>query len=426
MPVVDVDSHVYEPPAVWDRVPIEYQSLARAAFYHEVDRDGNRLTILNGAPGRDLNRSRLVRQAVWRPGMTSEEIGGLDPDVFQPLNPGAFEVGARLADMDATGIDVAVVFPTLFGEYLPLVVNPDAAAILSRAYNDWIWDFAQEAGGRLHPVALLPVNSVLLAQRELDRVVEKGFTSVMIRPAFYQMQRVVEHTPGAQRQEAMRRVLLSGAVGGGAEPDLDRVYIQDRLFRPLWAQLEQLGVIVCIHPSLGITGPDSVSSGAFADRVSRRLGANHSIAEPIAYMQDADLFMTAAFFQGLFEDHPNLRLAIVHSGATWVPLAIEKSETYLWLVPQFGQAGVCLEPQEVWDRHPILVSFDGWERSVGRMPDRLGEKAAWGSRYPSHDASTPAEARAMLEGEGVDEATIERLLGGYAARLFDIGVPAGV
>jgi hypothetical protein len=32
----------------------------------------------------------------------------------------------------------------------------------------------------------------------------------------------------------------------------------------------------------------------------------------------------------------------------------------------------------------------------------------------------------MLEREGVDAATIERLLGGYAAELFDIRVPAGL
>src|SRR5581483_7787273 len=99
MAVVDVDSHVYEPPEVWDRVPVEYRSMARSAFYHEVGPDGSRLTIVNGAPGRELDRSRLVRQAVWQPGMTADSIGQLDPDVFQPLTPGASDVSARLADM---------------------------------------------------------------------------------------------------------------------------------------------------------------------------------------------------------------------------------------------------------------------------------------------------------------------------------------
>ena len=76
--------------------------------------------------------------------------------------------------MDQMGVDAAVVFPTLFTEYLPLVQNPDAAAVLAQAYNDWIWDFAAEAEGRLHPVALIPMHSALLAQRELDRVADQG------------------------------------------------------------------------------------------------------------------------------------------------------------------------------------------------------------------------------------------------------------
>ena len=127
--------------------------------------------------------------------------------------------------------------------------------------------------------------------------------------------------------------------------------------------------------------------------MSRRLGVTHTVAEPIAYMQDADLFVTAALFHGLLEDLPNLRLAILHSGATWVPLALEKCETYLWL-GGLRSAPVCLEPEEVWERHPLLVSFDSWEKPVGRMPDVPRDKAAWGSRYPHHDTPGPDEAAA--------------------------------
>ena len=214
--VVDVDSHVYEPTAIWDQyVPSELRGVARAAFYHEVDGEGNRLTILNGRPGRELNRSQLVRQAIWRPGMTPDDIGSLDPDVFQPLNPGAYDPGARLADMDAMGVDAAVVFPTLFTEYVPLVENPDAAATLARAYNDWIWDFAAQGNGRLHPVAIIPMHAPLLAHRELDRVAEKGFTSVMIRPAFYMMAQLEEHSAEARLRQSMRRLIT--AANGGAD-----------------------------------------------------------------------------------------------------------------------------------------------------------------------------------------------------------------
>lgn len=419
--VVDVDSHVYEPTAVWDRVPAEYRGLARSAFFHEVDRFGNRVTVVNGGVGRELNRSRLVRQAIWRPGMSPEDIGKLDPDEFLPLTPGASDPVARLGDMDAMGVDLAVVFPTLFAEYLPLVENPDAAAMLAAAYNDWIWDFAAQGEGRLHPVAIVPMHAPLLAQRELDRVAEKGFRSVMIRPAFYRIPSIELHTMASVVSRTMRRMLAEASGGADLGP---RTFVEDVPYRAVWAQIDELGLVACVHPSLGITGPDSISSGGFAERVSHRLGATHTVAEPIAYMQDADLFVTAALFHGLLEDHPTLKMAILHSGASWVPLALEKCETYLWLSPQFGHAAVSLEPEEVWERHPLLVSFDGWEKPVARMPDRLGDKAAWGSRYPYHDTSTPAEARGMLEAEHVDSGMIDALLGGHAVDLFGLEVPA--
>jgi hypothetical protein len=35
---------------------------------------------------------------------------------------------------------------------------------------------------------------------------------------------------------------------------------------------------------------------------------------------------------------------------------------------------------------------------------------------------TPAEARAMLEGAGVDSSVVERLMGGHAAEIFQLPV----
>src|SRR5262249_53410679 len=163
----------------------EFRGLARSAFYHEVDDEGNRLTVVNGAPGKELNRSRLVRQAIWKPGMTVDEIGALDPDEFVPITPGAYDPQARVADMDAMGVDQAVGVPTLLHQHLPLVENPQAAAALAQGYNDWVWDFAEQTNGRVHPVAILPLHSMLLARRELDRVADKGFTSLVIRPAYF-------------------------------------------------------------------------------------------------------------------------------------------------------------------------------------------------------------------------------------------------
>jgi predicted TIM-barrel fold metal-dependent hydrolase len=416
--VVDVDSHVYEPAAVWDdHVPTGDRDRVMQAFSSRVGVDGTVETILNGAPARGLNRRKIIRQAIWRPGMTVEDIGALDPDVAHPLNPGAWDAAARLADMDAMGVDRAVVYPTLLTEYLPQILDRDAATILCRAYNDWVWTLAEAAGGRLHPVAALPLQDPAAAGEELERVHAIGFRAALLRPAFY---RLAE--PGGSRGAAMLQAM--GQQSGGTGPtDGLPVFVEDVPFRALWARCAELGVVACVHPSTGITGPDGISSGGFAERVSAGMDVHHTITEPIAYMQDADLFVTTALFHGLFEDLPEVRVAIAHAGTTWVPLALEKSETYLWLGGR-GGVPVCLEPEEVWDRHPICVSFDSWERPVARMPDRLGDKAAWGSRYPHHDASGPADARRMLEDHHVEETMIDRLLGGNATNLFGLAINA--
>jgi predicted TIM-barrel fold metal-dependent hydrolase len=410
--VVDIDSHVFEPAAIWDDyVPSGERARATRAFHHSLDGEGNEATILNGRPARSLNRSKIVRQAVWRPGMRPEDIGSLDPHIFHPLNPGAADPKARLADLDLMGIAHQVVFPSLFGEYLPQVADPEAAVVLARAYNDWVADFAAAGDGRLHAVAILPMQSPDLASAELERVAARGLGAVMIRPSFYQLE-----------AEGFGLMPVDPAAANMARP----FFVEDKPFRPVWEKADELGLVACVHPYLGITGPETISSGGFTERVSARLPVQHTVTEPIAYIQDADLFVTAVLFHGLLEDLPGLKLAVVHAGCTWVPLALEKCETFLWIGEGgFPSVPVCLNPEEVWERHPLLVSFDSWEKSVARIPGVLGGKAAWGSRYPHHDASEPAEATAMLAEHNVDEATVAALMGGHARALFGLDFDPG-
>jgi predicted TIM-barrel fold metal-dependent hydrolase len=200
-------------------------------------------------------------------------------------------------------------------------------------------------------------------------------------------------------------------------------YVEGDHFQPLWRQLEELGVVACVHPSVGVTNPEPTSAGAYAERIAERMRIGHSVAEAVAGIQDTGVFLTAAAFHGLLEDFPALKLAFPHSGSTMVPLVLEKAETYLWLGSGFGRSGpVSLEPEEVFHEHPVLTSFDSWETPVARMPDEFVDVAGWGSRYPNHDTGTPAEAVDMLRAHDVDDSVIARLMGGNAIELFDLKV----
>lgn len=383
--IVDCDSHVWEPTEVWTKyLDQEYRVIARTAFWHEAADLGGSVIIVNGTQAKPMNSSGINRHAVWKPGMKPEDIGALDPDAPHPINPGAYDPAARLKDMDAMGVQVAVLFPTLFAEYFPVIQNPDAAAALARAYNDWIHDFAALAPQRLIPAALLPMQDVTFALRELRRIAARGFRAVFIRPSFIN-QRFPNHS----------------------------------YYASLWRELEALGLVACIHPSSGHTNAEWTSEGAYVERVAGYLRIGHSVAESVAPTMDNAIFLTAMCFCGHMEDFPRLKLSFLHAGASWVPLTLEKSETYLWLMS--ATQDVSLEPDHLFFQRPYLVGFNTWESSVARMPDVYGSIAAWGSRYPHHDASEPSEALANLRKWKVPEDIVARYMGGNAAQQFGIG-----
>jgi hypothetical protein len=84
---------------------------------------------------RDKGNPNLPRHALWRPGMDWDAIGALDPHVKHQVTEGASDSHARLADMDAMGVDQALLYPTWFAEGFFPVRDPDVAYALARAYN---------------------------------------------------------------------------------------------------------------------------------------------------------------------------------------------------------------------------------------------------------------------------------------------------
>jgi predicted TIM-barrel fold metal-dependent hydrolase len=384
--IVDANSSVWEPTAIWTEfLSAGERVLAEEAFWHERGARGSELTVVNGRAVRSLNRSRLNRFACWRPGDTPSSIGALDPNKPErDENPGAWDAAARLRDLDALGIAAQVVYPTLFSEYFPVVENPRAAVALARAYNDWAAKLASEGGGRLHPVAVLPLQSIPGALAEIERAAGLGFRGVMIRPSY---------------------------LGGR--------FINHSEYEPVWAAIAETGLVACIHAAAGSANPEFTSAGPFVERVARNLGIGHDVAPAIGPVQDCMTAVLALAYYGHLENHPGLKLSLSGAGAAWLELALEKAETYLWLFPP-GPVPVHLEPRELWLRDTTAVAFDAWEEPVAILADVYGRVAAWGSRYPRHDASAPAEALALLDRHGVEGGVAAQLMGGNAARLFGI------
>ena len=184
MEIIDADGHVIEPAVVWK----EY---AEPAFRERLDRPGG------GAQA--LGMSRSYPDSTMGLGMVANGEGegdgagwrsSIPPTVtwkegvreFMEL-PGGYDPRARLAYMDEEGIDVAVLYPT---SMLTWVEEADLFGAACRAYNSWLHDYCAEAPTRLYPVALVPVQDLDAARKELHRCVDQlGAKAVMVRPAPY-------------------------------------------------------------------------------------------------------------------------------------------------------------------------------------------------------------------------------------------------
>ena len=123
--VFDSDSHVAEPPSLWEKyLDPEYRTLGKHALWRQEGRTAAYLKV-NGEMFRDKGNPNLPRHALWRPGMDWDAIGDLDPRIKHPATEGASEPLARLADMDAMGVDQTLLYPTWFAEGFFLVRDPD-------------------------------------------------------------------------------------------------------------------------------------------------------------------------------------------------------------------------------------------------------------------------------------------------------------
>src|ERR1700730_12373595 len=415
--VFDSDSHVVEPPEVWTTyLEPEFRTLGKHALWREEGKFGRYLKV-NGKMVRDTMNSTIPRHAIWRPGLTWDQIGELTPDTRHTMTAGASNPEARLKDMDAMGVDQALLYPTWFAEGFHLVSDPDVAYALARAYNDWIADFCKAAPQRLFAAAMLPLQDMDFALEELQRVARLPcFRGVFIRPMF-----------------------------------LEGRYLNHPYYDPLWAELERVGITAAVHATPGLWNPEWTSHGPFFEKIKDRLvqpalpgggsgpfaggssgapgtttftGATplgHPLAPILAPWLDNHMFVASTLIGfTVMERYPAMKCVVAHGKASWMQEVLEKMEASTRVIPLLHHYPVSTEPEEMWEHGNVMLGFDAEERLIQKLPQDFAAKVVWGSRYPHHDATSAWDALAMLRKANVPEAMIARMMGQNAARQFAV------
>ena len=408
-PIFDCDSHIVEPPAIWDEyVPANVRAWVKTQFHFHTDTD---VLLINGRAV-PASRERSNAAEVGWPGWKKKEVGALTPGTpewqakFGRL-AGCRDPRARLADMDALGVDQVMLFPSWFVR-LPLVRDPVAARILATAYNDWVDDYASVDRRRLFPCAMLPIQSVEDSIAELRRVAKKGFKAAAVRPCFSNgkypdaagVRSALARVRGARRGAGHAHVPLAGGahagVGGSHRPHAGHRQ------RPA---LHRRGGRLLAR---AVREQHRVQHGA--DDRRQRVARLHLRGHDLAHQRADDRLARQVPASEVRGARVQRDLA---ARWCWAGAATSSTSTRSSAGPRSPI------PCETFYRR-CFIAFEGDEETVYRLWDLYDQVGLWSSDYPHHDAEDAWEAMELMAKHNVPEATQRRLLGENARRLYGI------
>jgi hypothetical protein len=133
--LISVDDHLVEPPHLFEsRLPARLQPLAPRV---EVDDDGMEYWAYDGQRHYKVGLNAVV-------GRPREELS-FEPTRFDEMRRGAWDIDARVHDMDLNGVYASLNFPSSLAgfagqRYQLGVSDPELALAVVRAANDWHHD----------------------------------------------------------------------------------------------------------------------------------------------------------------------------------------------------------------------------------------------------------------------------------------------
>src|SRR5579872_425984 len=364
--VLSSDSHVFEPPDLWE-TRIDRRFRDRAPRIQRID-GADQIVV---EAGQILSGIGLISNAGAR-FEAPETISARGR--FEDVHRGGYDPEQHLKDMALDGVAGEVLYPSQGLFYFKLADTPLMSAIF-RAYNDWLAEFCWADPARLKGIAMVNLDDVDEGTRELERCARLGLAGAMI----------TEY------------------------PLEDRRYDRPE-YENFWAAAEDLRMPLSLHTATRRQGKiRGVGEKTLRDAASRATKAFYPA-----------LSMCDMIFSGVFERHPGLTLAIVEFELAWAPhLLATMDYTYR---ERHGEAIYRFKdgmlPSDFFRRN-VVLSFQ--EDAIGiRLRDVIGvDNMMWGSDYP-HSESTFPQSRKILTDilAGVPSDEQAKIVGENTARVY--------
>ena len=367
--IIDAELHVMEPVDLWQRyIDPEFKSRAP---YRMNQGNWDIRTVVEGevmASMTDYN---------W-PAMSEAEDSALGERYAEEIAVN-FDPASQVRAMDKEGLDLAVLYPTS-GMYITAKngMDPRFAEAACRAYNNWLYDYIQEADPkRMFGAAALSPHDVETAIAEARRAVKDlGFKAVFLRPNMYN----------------------------------NRPW-HDSHYDPLWETVQDLNVPVGFHETTGSRMP-ATGADRFPDDLGIAHIATHSVEQMMACM---DIIMG-----GVMERFPRLQFGFLEGQCGWLPFWLDRMDDhYEWRHPYGEMQHLKIKPSEYFQRQGYAaVECD--EEFVSHVVEAIGdERLVTTSDYPHGDAKYPESIDRFFK-LPLSEASKKKILWDNPARLYGL------
>lgn len=269
----------------------------------------------------------------------------------------------RYEAMAKRGLDQQVLSPSLGTLGYHLEAHHGQA--LARLFNETVVETASGSGGRLIPVATVPMQAPQAAVEELEHAAKLG----------------------------IRMVEVCTNVNG--------VNLDDQAFRPFFTRAAELGLLVQIHPNQ--------ENCAALDRLDRYYLSN-LIGNPI----DTTIAAASLIFGGVMESLPELKICLVHGGGALPYLLGRLSHGYA----NIEAAHTISMPPAHYFRCFYFDTVVHDPIALGFLRELVGsERLLLGSDYPYDNTGEP-DPLGFLKAAGLGDN--KNILGRNAAKLLGI------
>ena len=169
--LISVDDHIAEPADMFDgHVPDKY----RVHPSRRRRTDGGQQWYYGEIRGRNLGLNAVAGKP--------PEMFNVNPNRYDDMRPGCFDVHERVRDMSAGGQLAGLNFPNwtgFSGQVLNQGPDRDVNLVMIKAYNDWhVDEWCGSYPDRFIPCGVLPLFDVQKAAKEVHRLADKGCHAV--------------------------------------------------------------------------------------------------------------------------------------------------------------------------------------------------------------------------------------------------------